>query len=35
MGEELWFECERPQNPMVPYAVVVKKNGTTVSKSMQ
>ena len=34
VGEELLCERERPQNPMDPYAVVVKKDGITVSKSM-
>ena len=33
--EELWCERERPQNPTDPYAVVVKKNGITVGKSMR
>ena len=32
-GEEFWCERERPQNPMDPYAVVVKKDGITVGKS--
>ena len=35
VGEELWCERERPQNPMDPYAVVVKKDGITVRKSTQ
>ena len=33
VGEELWCERERPQNPMDPYAVVVTKDGITVGKS--
>ena len=33
VGEELWCERERPQNPLDPYAVVVKKDGITVGKS--
>ena len=35
VGEELWCERERPQNPMDPYAVVVKKDDITVGKSTQ
>ena len=33
VGEEFQCETERPQNPMNPYAVVVKKDGITVGKS--
>ena len=31
VGKELWCERERPLNPRDPYAVVVKKDGITVS----
>ena len=34
-GRIFWCERERPQNPMDPYAVVVKKDGITVGKSMR
>ena len=34
MGEELQYERERPRNLTDPYAVVVKKDGITVGKSM-
>ena len=34
VGEEHRCERKRPQNPMDPYAVVVKKDGITVGKSM-
>ena len=33
VGEELQCERERHQNPVDPYAVVVKKDGITVGKS--
>ena len=35
VGEELRCKMERPQNPMDLYAVVVKKDGITVGKSMR
>ena len=35
VGEELWCERERLQNPTDPCAVVVKKNSITVGKSTQ
>ena len=33
VGEELWCERERQQNPTDPNVVVVKKDGITVNKS--
>ena len=33
VGEELWCERERPENPTDPNVIVIKKDGTTGGKS--